>query len=144
MREQNKLEQPHTEEEHAELGVDEHFQIPDELWERTCVLLPPPPPKKNKDRPGRPRMDDWKAMNGIFYVLRTGCHWKALPKSLGAASTVHDRFQEWRDAEVFQNMWKEGLLEYDAVKGINWEWQAMDGAMTKAPLGGKKHGTKSH
>jgi hypothetical protein len=37
-----------------------------------------------------------------------------------------------------------GLLEYDAVKGINWEWQAMDGSMTKAPLGGKKHGTKSH
>jgi transposase len=40
------------------------------------------------------RMDDRKSMNGIFYVLRTGCQWKALPKSLGAASTVHDRFQE--------------------------------------------------
>ena len=57
---------------------------------------------------------------------------------------MHDRFQEWRDAEVFQNMWKEGLLEYDKKKGINWEWQAMDAAMTKAPLGGKKHGTKSY
>ena len=82
-------------------------------------------------------MDDRKAMNGIFYVLRTGCHWKALPKSLGAATTVHDRFQEWRNAEVFQNMWKEGLLEYDAVKGINWEWQAMDGAIKGTPRGEK-------
>ena len=89
-------------------------------------------------------MDDWKAMNAIFYVMRTGCHWKALARSLGVASTVHDRFQEWRDAEAFQNMWKEGLLEYDAMKGINWEWQALDGAMTKAPLGGKKHRTKSY
>jgi putative transposase len=83
-----------TTEQREELGVDRHFQIPDELWERIKALLPPPPPKKNKDRPGRPRMNDWKAMNAVFYVLRTGCHWKALPRSLGAASTVHDRFQE--------------------------------------------------
>jgi putative transposase len=127
-----------------DLGVDEQYQIPDGLWERIRVLIPPPPPMKNEDRPGRPRMDNRKAMNGIFYILRTGCQWCALPRSLGAKSTVHDRFQEWRDAEVFENIWKEGLLEYDSKKGINWEWQAMDGAITKAPLGGKKHGTKSH
>jgi len=127
-----------------DLGVDEQYQIPDKLWERIRVLIPPPPPKKNKDRPGRPRMDDRKALNGIFYILRTGCQWKALPRSLGAKSTVNDRFQEWRDAEVFENIWKEGLLEYDSKKGINWEWQAMDGAITKAPLGGKKHRAESH
>lgn len=127
-----------------DLGIDESYRIPDQLWDRIKVLVPPPPPKKNKDRPGRPRMDDRKAMTAIFYVARTGCQWKALPKSLGAPSTVHDRFQEWRDAEVFQNAWKEGLLEYEALKGINWEWQAMDGVITKAPLGGKKHRTKSN
>ena len=33
-------------------------------------------------------------------------------------------------------MWKAGLLEYDNKKGLEWEWQAIDGAMTKAPLGG--------
>src|ERR1700674_2973535 len=32
------------------------------------------------------------------------------------------------------------LLDYDALKGIDWEWQAMDGAMTKAPLGEEKLG----
>jgi len=37
-------------------------------------------------------MDDRKAMSAIFYVLRTGCQWKALPRSIGAPSTaVHDR-----------------------------------------------------
>jgi putative transposase len=126
-----------------DLGIDKRYQIPDELWKRIQVLIPPPPPRKNKDRPGRPRMDNWKAMNAIYYIARTGCQWKALPRSLGAPSTVHDRFQEWREAYVFENMWKEGLLEYDAMKGIEWEWQAIDGALTKAPLGGKKHGTKS-
>jgi len=99
------------------LGIDEKYQIPDELWKRIQVLLPPPPRHKRKDRPGRPRMDDRKAMNGIYYVLRTGCQWKALPKSLGAASTVHDRFEYWLRAGVFERLWKEGLLEYDEKRG---------------------------
>jgi transposase len=33
-------------------------------------------------------------------------------------------------------MWIAALLEYDQEKGLEWEWQAVDGAMTKAPLGG--------
>lgn len=119
-----------------DLGVAPEYQISDELWERIECLLPPPKPKKKS---GRPRMDDRKAMTAIFYVLRTGCQWQALPRSLGASSTVHDRFQEWRDAGVFLRMWQAGLREYDEVKGLDWEWQAMDGAMTKAPLGGKRN-----
>ena len=51
-------------------------------------------------------------------------------------STVHDRFQEWVAAGVFARLWQEGLLAYDAERGLEWEWQAMDGALTKAPLGG--------
>ena len=103
--------------EPEDLGVDERYQIPDELWARIQPLLPQPPRPKRDDRPGRPRMDDGKAMNAIFYVLRTGCQWKALPKSLGAGSTVHDRFQEWKEAGVFEEMWKAGLMEYDEKRG---------------------------
>lgn len=120
----------------GELGIDPRYQIPDELWSRMQALLPALKPKKKR---GRPRMDDRKAMNAIYYVLRTGCQWKALPRSLGASSTVHDRFQEWSKAGFFERLWKEGLLEYDMRKGIDWQWQAMDGASTKAPLGGRKH-----
>jgi putative transposase len=88
-------------------------------------LLPPPIPKP-KD--GRSRLDDRQAMTAILYVLRTGCPWKALPRSLGAANTVHDRFQEWREARVFERLWQKGLLMYDELKGLEWEWQARDGA----------------
>ena len=122
-------------------GVALEYQIPDELWERIEPLLPEPKPKKKS---GRPRMDDRRAMTAIFYVLRTGCQWNALPRSLGASSTVHDRFQEWREMGVFERMWQAGLLEYDEEIGIEWEWQAMDGAMTKAPLGGKRNRSQSH
>jgi len=124
-----------------DLGVAPEYQISDELWKRIEPLLPPPKPKKKS---GRPRMDDRKAMSAIFYVLRTGCQWQALPRSLGASSTVHDRFQEWRDGGVFVRMWQVGLQEYDELKGLDWEWQAMDGAMTKAPLGGKRNRSQSH
>ena len=41
-------------------------------------------------------------------------------------------------------MWIDGLSVYDENNTIDWKWQAMDGVITKAPLGGKKHRTKSH
>ena len=69
-------------------------------------------------------MDDRKAMSAIFYVLRTGCQWNALPRSLGASSTVHDRFQEWRKAGVFKQMWIDGLAMYDKK---NWDRLEMAG-----------------
>ena len=116
--------------------VDAAWRIPDELWERIDTLLPP---EKSRPKGGRPRMPNRQAMDAIFYVLRTGCQWKALPRGLGAASTVHDRFQEWQTAGVFEKIWQAGVVAFDEAEGIEWEWQAMDGAMTKAPLGGKRH-----
>jgi len=122
-------------------GVESAYEIPDALWDRIKPLLPS---HKKKKKAGRPRMDDRRAMSAIFYVLRTGCQWNALPKSLGASSTVHDRFQEWRKAGVFRRMWIDGLSIYDKKVGIDWKWQAMDGTITKAPLGGKMYRRKSY
>ena len=122
-------------------GVESAYEIPDVLWDRITQLLPL---RKKKRKAGRPRMDDRRAMSAIFYVLRTGCQWNALPRSLGASSTVHDRFQEWRKAGVFRRMWIDGLSVYDKKAGIDWKWQTMDGTITKAPLGGKMYRCKSH
>lgn len=122
-------------------GVESAYEIPDVLWDRITQLLPL---RKKKRKAGRPRMDDRRAMSAIFYVLRTGCQWNALPRSLGASSTVHDRFQEWRKADVFRRMWIDGLSVYDKKAGIDWKWQTMDGTITKAPLGGKMYRCKSH
>lgn len=88
-------------------------------------------------------------MDAIFFVLRTGCQWNAL-NATGICSSssavvnaalhrAHRRFQEWTEAGVFIELWKQGLLHYDSLKGIDWSWLAMDGAITKAPLGGEKH-----
>lgn len=72
---------------------------------------------------------------GILYVLRTGCQWKALPKSdFGSASAVHKYFLEWQGAGLFEQLWQASLLEYDGLEGIAWEWQSLDGAMVKVPM----------
>lgn len=75
----------------------------------------------------------------MFSVLRTGCQWKAVPREFGSGSTLHRYFQEWTSHGVFRKLWKAALLEYDERLGIAWNWQSMDGAMTKSPLGGKKY-----
>ena len=76
----------------------------------------------------------------FFYVPRTGSQWGALEQTeFVPHSCAHDRFQEWVKADVFSKLWKTGLEKFDELKGIDWEWQSMDGAMTKAPLGGEKN-----
>jgi len=83
--------------------------------------------------------DDRVCLNAILFVLRTGCQWNALNATgICPSSTAHDRFQQWVQAGVFGRLWAAGLPEYDKLKGIDWAWQSMDGAMTKAPLGGGK------
>ena len=119
--------------------VRRDWRIPDELWERIQPLLPPRKPHPLGCH--RPRVDDRQAMDAIFFVLRTGCQWNALKETgICSSSSAHRRFQEWTEADVFLALWTHGLAAYDALKGIDWEWLAMDGAMTKAPLGGEKGG----
>jgi len=104
------------------------YKISVEFWNEIKTLLPLPKPKKKL---GKPREDDCKIFSGIFYILRIGCQWKALPRCYGAPSTVHDLFQQWRKNGLFERMWQAGLLDYDNEKGLEWKWQAINGAMTK-------------
>ena len=113
------------------------WRIPDPMWERIKPKLPPGKPHPLGCH--RPRVDDRAAMDAIFFVLRTGCQWNALNATgICSSSSAHRRFQEWAQAGVFLELWKMGLFEYDALKGIDWDWLSMDGAMSKAPLGGKR------
>lgn len=119
------------------------FRVSDELW---AVLEPLLPKRVNTHRfgGGRPRVPDRQCADAIFYVLRTGCQWDALNHTaLCAKSTAHDRLQQWVDADVFLKLWQAGVERFDELKGIDWDWLSMDGAMTKAPLGGGKDGAQS-
>lgn len=121
------------------VSKDDGWRLPAWLWEQMESLLPPPPPHPLGCH--RPRVPNRDAMNAILLVLRTGMQWNAL-KATGicSSSSAHRRFQEWTEAGVFEEFWRRGLLRYDELRGIDWEWLALDGAMGKAPLGGEETG----
>jgi transposase len=107
-------------------------KIPDDLWDEIKLLLPP---EKSDKTIGRPVIPFRKVLDGIVYILRTGCQWKMLPKKYGSGSTCHRRFREWTVSKVFQKLWATLLKVYDD-KGIKWTWQSFDTISVKAPLGG--------
>ena len=118
--------------------TDDGFRLSDELWGQMEPLLPARPAHPLGCH--RPRTPDRTAMDAIFFVLRTGCQWNALNATgICSSSSAHRRFQEWTEAGVFEAFWHAGLLAYDELEGIDWDWLAMDGAMGKAPLGGGKN-----
>ncbi len=124
---------------------EQEFVISDALWEHIEPLLPVRQKKVHPLGCHRPRIPDRQVLSGIFFVLRTGCQWKALDATgLCKGSTAHSRFLEWQEAGFFARLWEVALHDYDALKGLDWNWLALDGAMTKAPLGGEKNGTQPH
>ena len=120
----------------ASESVSRFHQIPEVLSERIDGVIPIDKPS---GKGGRPRLPMRKVVGGILYVLATGCQWKAMPRQLGSGSAIHAYFQEWVRMGVFQQLWEIALAEYDQLRGIDWKWQSMDGAMTKSPLGGEKN-----
>ena len=108
-------------------------EIPDDLWNLIEPFLPPDkPPGAN----GRPRVPNRTVLNGILYVLRTGCQWKMVPREYGSGSTCHLRFQTWVQAGVFERIWRVCLKHYDNLQGIDWRFQSLDSATVSAPVKG--------
>jgi putative transposase len=54
---------------------------------------------------GRPRTTDLRAvLNAIFYLLRTGCQWRLLPREFPRPGTVYHYFRAWKDAGVLAEL----------------------------------------
>ena len=108
------------------------WDVDDELWADLQPLLVVDKPRKKL---GRPRANDRRIFNGLIWLARTGAQWQALPRRFGPKSTVHDRFQEWVLHGCLAAAWAVLLVRYDDEIGLQWEWQAADGCIVKAPLG---------
>jgi putative transposase len=116
------------------------WELPEALGQRMEPLIP-----ATRGKTGHPRTADLRRITeGIFYVLRTGIQWQACPRErFGPPSTVYYYCAQWVKAGIFARLWVEALTVYDDLKGLEWTWQSVDGAVTKAPLGGS-HGRQSH
>ncbi len=73
-------------------------ELTDEQWEFIKPLLPP------KARTGRRRADDRITINGILYVLTTGCRWMDMPKKYGDDSTANRRLKRWERKGIWKRL----------------------------------------
>jgi transposase len=116
------------------------WEVSDSFWNVVEPLIPPPARDPNKAYQrkaggGRKPIPSRRIFEAIMYVLRTGCQWQALPKErFGSPSAIYTHFARWQRQGFFLSLWKKGLAEYDDMEGIAWDWQSIDGSMTKAPL----------
>ena len=110
------------------------WAVDDALWAKLEPVLRVDKPRK---KPGRPRRDDRAIFDGLIWLARTGGQWSELPRRFGPKSTVHARFSEWVATDRLERAWALLLAEYDGELGLDWEWQAADGCIVKAPFGKK-------
>src|SRR5882757_1860080 len=94
-------------EEHRRIYRREGSGYPSDLrdagWARLAPLIPEASPG------GRPRKTDMRAaMNAIFYLLRTGCPWRYLPRGLfPPRSTVYNIFRQFQRDDAWERIWEE-------------------------------------
>ena len=98
-------------------------------WARIAPLLPV------QRRMGRPRANDRRTIDGILYVLKTGCRWNDLPPRYGAYVTAWRRLRTWARDGTWQRVWQALLAELDAEERLDWERCALDGSYVRAKGG---------
>lgn len=104
--------------------------ITDAQWERLKSSLPPP--KKT----GRPLCDNREVINGILYVLSTGCRWKDMPHDIVASpSTCHRRFQEFEKRNIWRTVQLELMQEAYRKGKINLNNAYHDASVVKSKRG---------
>jgi len=109
--------------------------VSDELWGLVEPLLPV---RERRFRyPGRKRLPDRQALQGILFVLHTGISWPHLPLELGFGSgvTCWRRMDEWQKAGVWERLHALLLARLQAAGEIEWSRAVADGSHVQAKKG---------
>jgi transposase len=106
--------------------------VSDELWERVEPLLPKV--ERRFRYPGRKRLPDRQALQGILFVLHTGIAWRHLPLELGfgGGSTCYRRMVAWQQAGVWERLHALLLAELRAAGEIEWSRAVCDASHVQA------------
>lgn len=109
------------------------WRVPDDLWAEIEPIINKHDPRKRK---GRKRIDQRGALDAIIYRLRSGVQWNHLPQEFPDDSSVHRTFQRWIRLGLLKRIWADLVADCAELGGVDWEWQAGDGATSKARFGG--------
>jgi transposase len=112
--------------------------VQDSLWERIEPLLPKV--ERRRRHPGRKRLDDRLALQGILFVLYTAIPWEFLPQELGFGSgmTCWRRLRDWHHAGVWDRLHQLLLAELHAAGQLDWSKAVIDSSHVRALKGGPK------
>ncbi len=110
------------------------IHLADAQWAFVQPFLPPPA------HTGRPRADDRRTLEGILYVLITGCRWQDLPRDYGAVTTVWQRLKRWGEEGVWERLWRAALAALDLRGQLDWSMASLDGSFAPAKKGGDRVG----
>jgi transposase len=110
-------------------------RVEDRLWELIEPLIPSRPAPRGPG--GRPRIDDRAALEGILFVLDTGCRWRDLPEQLGCGSghTAWRRLREWQDAGVWDRLHQLVLDELSNIDELDWTRGCIDAVSVRSKRG---------
>lgn len=106
--------------------------LSDAQWER---LSPHIPELERGSFGGRPPHSARDCLEGILFVLMTGCQWEKLPKHFPSPSTCWRRFDDWTQSGVFATIWQILLEELDDLGEIDWTEAAADAWFVRAKKG---------
>src|SRR5215471_11914398 len=108
------------------------IRLTDRQWSFIRPLLPPPA------RIGRPRADDRRTLEGILFLLITGCRWQDLPREYDAPTTVWRRLKRWGEEGVWERIWRGALAALDQQGQLDWSMAFLDGSFAPAKRGGEQ------
>lgn len=111
-----------------------------DLTDEQFTLLEPFLPKPK--RMGRPPADLREVLNGILYLVRTGCQWRLLPKDFPPWSTVHTWYRRWRKDGTWERL-HEALrcqVRTQAGRDPSPRSSAVDSQSVKTPAAGGASG----
>ena len=117
---------------HSLLRKAYRSDLSDAQWKRVRRLLPKPKAR------GRPRANDREVLNGILYVLSTGCRWEDLPHDVDASyQTCNRRLLDYQKRRVWQKLLGELLKEADRKGLLNLKNAYHDASVVKSKRGRK-------
>ncbi|MEE9585635.1 MAG: transposase [Nitrososphaerales archaeon] len=108
----------------------EFKELADEQWRYVEPFLPPPA------RTGRPRADDRATVNGVIYVLTTGCRWMDMPSKYGSYKTVWRRLKKWEKKDVWKRVLDSLITRRYSSGKLSLAEVAVDSTTVEAKKGG--------
>jgi len=104
-------------------------ELSDDQWEFMKPHIPPQPSV------GRKRADDRKTINGILYVLNTGCRWHDMPQCYGAYQTAWRRLKWWSREGVWDRLLTASQEHAYAIGRLTLEIVAVDSTLIDSKKG---------